>query len=328
MSRQRARGRLGPSTISRSTSSMRSSGATPSAADSCAAAASTLPACIGPGHEVIAAETGLAHHVLEGDVGGARHRGHQRPPGRAIGIAGGRRAAPRDWRAPSSRSGRGRRARRSAPGTLASNGNCCSSRVHSAWMVCTFSPPGVSSALANSFRAAIAAARRTGDAGLADRGVERVVVERDPVAERGEHPLRHVGGGGLGEGDAEDLFRRHAVEQQADHALHQHMGLARAGIGRDEGRGAPGSRRGPARREPRAESGGGPSPFLDPQAAGRRPFLDPRQVVISAVAVGPHRQVQRGVGLVLVLEAADQGLRACAAPRRRPRPAAAARRTC
>ena len=39
-------------------------------------------------------------------------------------------------------------------GTLASNGNCCSRRVHSAWMVCTFSPPGVSSAQANSFRAA------------------------------------------------------------------------------------------------------------------------------------------------------------------------------
>ena len=89
MSRQRARGRCGPSTISRSTSSMRSSGATPSAADTCAAAASTLPALIGPGHEMIAAEAGLAHHVLEGDVGGARHRGHQRAPGRALGIARG-----------------------------------------------------------------------------------------------------------------------------------------------------------------------------------------------------------------------------------------------
>ena len=37
--------------------------------------------------------------------------------------------------------------------TLASNGNWCSSRVQKAWMVCTFSPPGVSSAEANSLRA-------------------------------------------------------------------------------------------------------------------------------------------------------------------------------
>src|SRR3954469_15970243 len=51
-----------------------------------------------------------------------------------------------------------------------------------------------------------------------------------------------------------------------------------------------------------------PSPFLDPQSAGRGPFLDPGKIVIGAVAVGPHRQVQRGVGLVLVLEGADQRL--------------------
>ena len=37
--------------------------------------------------------------------------------------------------------------------TSASNGNWCSRRVQKAWMVCTFSPPGVSSALANSRRA-------------------------------------------------------------------------------------------------------------------------------------------------------------------------------
>ena len=44
ISSQRDRGRFGPSTISRSTSSMRSSASTPSAADTCAAAASALPA--------------------------------------------------------------------------------------------------------------------------------------------------------------------------------------------------------------------------------------------------------------------------------------------
>ena len=31
---------------------------------------------VGPGHEMIAAQAGLAHHVLEGDVGGAGHRRH------------------------------------------------------------------------------------------------------------------------------------------------------------------------------------------------------------------------------------------------------------
>jgi len=37
--------------------------------------------------------------------------------------------------------------------TLASKGNWCSNRVQKAWMVCTFKPPGVSSAEANSRRA-------------------------------------------------------------------------------------------------------------------------------------------------------------------------------
>ncbi len=37
--------------------------------------------------------------------------------------------------------------------TSASKGNWCNSRVQNAWMVCTFSPPGVSSACANSRRA-------------------------------------------------------------------------------------------------------------------------------------------------------------------------------
>ena len=105
-------------------------------------------------------------------------------------------------------------------------------------MVCTFSPPGVSSALRKQFARALAQCRvGWRDTGLADRVVQRVIVERDPVTERREHPLRHVGGGRLGEGDAQDLLRRHAVEQQADHALHQHVGLARTGIGRHERRG-------------------------------------------------------------------------------------------
>ena len=256
---------------------------------------------------MIAAETGLADHILEGDVGGARHR---RSSARARSALSGLRDAssstPRLARSIISFWSRSSSTAKRA-GTLASNGNCCSSRVHSAWMVCTFSPPGVSSAEANSLRAALAQPRvGMRDAGLADRGVQRGVIQRDPMAERGEHPLRHVGGGGLGEGDAEDFFRRHVVEQQPDHALHQHMGLAGSGIGRNEGGG-----RGIGRARLRGangvgEWGGAPSPFLDPQSAGRRPFLDAGEIVIGAVAVRPHRQVERGIGLVFVLEFADQ----------------------
>ena len=118
--------------------------------------------------------------------------------------------------------------------TLASNGNWWRSRVQKAWMVCTFSPPGVSSARANNRRAS---ARRAASGAIvrlgADHVVERRIVERGPCGERVEHALGHIGGGGLGEGDAEDFLRLDALEQEIDHALRQHMGLARAGIGGD-----------------------------------------------------------------------------------------------
>src|SRR6476660_2654220 len=65
-------------------------------------------------------------------------------------------------------------------------------------------------------------------------------------------------------------------------------------------------RRAPAWRGPPGESGGARSPFLDPQSAGRRPFLDAGEIVIGAVAVRPHRQVQGGIGFVFVLEFAKE----------------------
>ena len=67
-------------------------------------------------------------------------------------------------------------------------------------------------------------------------GVELGVVERGPFRQRAEHAVRHIGGRRLGEGDAEDLGRIDAAQQQIDDALRQHMGLAGAGIGRDESR--------------------------------------------------------------------------------------------
>jgi hypothetical protein len=65
--------------------------------------------------------------------------------------------------------------------------------------------------------------------------VQPGIVERGPFGQRVEHAVRHVGSGGLGIGQAQDLFRLRAAQQQADHALRQHVGLARARIGRDPG---------------------------------------------------------------------------------------------
>ena len=55
--------------------------------------------------------------------------------------------------------------------------------------------------------------------------------QRRPLAERAEDAAGHLRGGDLGEGQAEDRGRIGAGEQQADHALGQHMRLAGAGIG-------------------------------------------------------------------------------------------------
>jgi len=69
-----------------------------------------------------------------------------------------------------------------------------------------------------------------------DRRIEVLIVERGPAPQLVEHAVRHIGGGGLGERDAEDLSGLDAVEQEAGHALRQNMGLARSGIGGDPGR--------------------------------------------------------------------------------------------
>ena len=102
-------------------------------------------------------------------------------------------------------------------------------------MVWTFSPPGVSSAVAKSRRAR---ARCGASGSLAGRKfdprVERGVVERGPFRQRIEHAGRHVGGGGLCEGDAKDFLGLDAAQQQVDHPLHQHVRLAGAGVGGHE----------------------------------------------------------------------------------------------
>ena len=173
-------------------------------------------------------------------------------------------------------------------------------------MVCTLRPPGVSSARANSRRAR---ARRRASGGLpsaramaSSSAASSSVVQR---AERVEHALRHIGGGGLGEGDAEDFLRLDAGEQKIDHALRQHVGLARAGIGGDPGRHVRVG--GLALQAPHVGRNGAgdliaPLPRCRPPAAGGRPFLDAREMIVVAVVRRPHRMDERAIGLVVVVE--------------------------
>ena len=186
---------------------------------------------------MIAAEAGLAHDVLEGDVGCARHRRHQRAAGGAVGMARGFEEHPEigalhhlvlvavvEHGKPRRHVGLERELLQQ-PGAQRVDG------LH-------LQPARRLQRAGEQLARRLAQARAgMGNAGIADRRIQRVVVERHPMAQRGEHPLRHVGGGGFCEGDAEDFFRRHVVEQQPDHPLHQHMGLARACVRRNEGGG-------------------------------------------------------------------------------------------
>jgi hypothetical protein len=81
----------------------------------------------------------------------------------------------------------------------------------------------------------------TGSVGLdlgagTDCLVEGGVIERGPFGKRVEHTLGHVGGGGLGESDAENFLGRDAFQEEVDDALRQNMRLARSSIGRDPSR--------------------------------------------------------------------------------------------
>ena len=73
-------------------------------------------------------------------------------------------------------------------------------------------------------------------AAVDDRLRQRPVAEARPLRERGENALGHVGGRGLGVGEAEDLRRRRSAEQEPQHPLGEHVGLAAARVGGDPGR--------------------------------------------------------------------------------------------
>jgi len=197
---------------------------------------------------MLAGKAGLAHHVLEGDVGGAGHRGIERATGRTVGITGGFEqhreigALHHLVLVALVEHGETRRHIRLKRELLQQP---CAERVDGLHLEAARRLQRAGEQLAGAHSQFRIDMR---NAGVADRGSQRLVVERDPVAERGKYPLRHIGRGCLGKSDAENLFRRHIAEQQPDHPLHQHMGLARAGIGRDErgSRGIRGARLGGA----------------------------------------------------------------------------------
>ncbi len=60
------------------------------------------------------------------------------------------------------------------------------------------------------------------------------VVQHGPAAQLIEQPGLHLGGGGLGVGDAQDGAGIDLVQQQPRHPVDQGGGLARAGVGGDE----------------------------------------------------------------------------------------------
>ena len=214
------------------------------------------------------------------------------------------RAAKARARASSSSSAASRSsATRKPAATLASKGKRCSSRSQKAWMVWIFRPPGVSMVRANRRRAKASCAA-SGVAAPVSTISRASASSSKPVhsRERLEDARRHIGRRRLGEGQAEDARGRRAVEQQAQHALRQHMRLARAGVGRHPGRGARDRRRAAGRcRTGRGASRRGRAHASSPdvviaQAAGRRPFLDAGEMVVVAEALGEFRIGPRQIG--------------------------------
>ncbi len=193
---------------------------------------------VGPGHEMVAAQASLANDVLERNISGVRHRGLECAAEHAVGRVRGFQKYPEVGAL--HHVGlvalvEHRKTRRHVGLERELLQKPCTQRVNGLHLQSArrFQRPRKQFA-----RDLAQLSVGVGDAGVADRVVECGIVECHPVTKRREYALRHVGGRRLGEGDAEDFFRRHAGEQQPDHALHQHVRLAGAGIGRDErGRG-------------------------------------------------------------------------------------------
>ena len=76
--------------------------------------------------------------------------------------------------------------------------------------------------------------RRIAARHLAEIGLQGLRLHHRPGAEAGEETVLHLRRSRLGIGHAENLFRRHILEQEIDHAVHQDPCLAGAGIGLNE----------------------------------------------------------------------------------------------
>ena len=272
----------------------------PSSRDSSAIAASTLPAAVDPGGDRVALADRFAHHVLERLVGGGGDGGRQRAAERRVRGAGGLEQHAEAQSGPAAALPPPRRARRSAPRhwprteTGAAAG--CRRRGWSAPSARPASPAPrrTAAAPAPAASASGSVARR-----LADRRVERRRRRARSSGSVSNTRFAILAAAALVKVMQRMLPGIDAVEQEADHPLRQHMGLARAGIGRDPGgdardrtprpaaaRTVSGMMRGAHSPRPRRR----PPPVL-------RPFLDAGEVVVGAVAVLPHRQHQRAIGL-------------------------------
>ena len=187
----------------------------------------------------------------------------------------------------------------SKPGaTPASSGKRLSSAWQKAWMVRMLMPPGASSTRANRRRATT---RSLGFGRAVDQLGDLLVERRRrrPCAQRPSWPasrLRISAAAALVKVRQRMRSGLTPIEQQARHAVGQHLGLAGAGIGLDPGRMA-GRRRAPLRvggERQRIESGVERRSFVVP--ARRRPFGDALEmrVVVEGRDVG--RPGQGGVG--------------------------------
>ena len=67
-------------------------------------------------------------------------------------------------------------------------------------------------------------------ADLAQSRPQLVVIEFDPFRQDGKNPFLHVRGCGAGECQTQDILRIGAAQQQPDHPVRKHIGLAGTGV--------------------------------------------------------------------------------------------------
>ena len=125
-------------------------------------------------------------------------------------------------------------------GTLASNGTRCSSRSQKAWMVSIFSPPGVSTRAGEqrAARAALGAASARAPSSSVSSLTRLSSSSVTQRPRRSNTRIAMLAAAALVKVRHRIRPGRRACEQQAHHAVGEHLGFARARIGRHPGRGA------------------------------------------------------------------------------------------